>query len=299
MPLRPKYDLPASARSARPREPESIPERFLARPGPAIIEPWASVLQESTLPKRTNLHRCGWKGCDADLASEWHLLRHVEKRRHTAQGNFRAGLQGDMTLYRCHWRGCEQPCFMTEAKLTQHMVARHISRVLFCPYEECDLTSPNISHLSRHVMKQHDSPSDRPRPLATLVDPAAPTSALTPLPETVRTEDLLTPTIRGSVFRSVHRQEWIRLRVVKASFAPDDPITELDQDHMPSMLELHEDTPSISGSLPPSSAFEDQPGVSARQYAKEPRLLDKVLGRKRRWEVVVELPTLAAIQAAT
>jgi hypothetical protein len=56
-------------------------------------ERYQSVLAEETILKRSCERECGWKGCDATLASEWHLARHVAFRQHAAQGVFKAGVR--------------------------------------------------------------------------------------------------------------------------------------------------------------------------------------------------------------
>jgi len=77
-------------RFVRPRDPEDIPQRFLNRPGPSIIEPFKSILEKEAMVKRSSESRCEWKGCDSVLASEWHLAKHVEMRRHALQGKFQS-----------------------------------------------------------------------------------------------------------------------------------------------------------------------------------------------------------------
>ena len=93
-PLRPLKTLPkaSSARPARPRDPEVVLLRFLHRPGPGIIEPFKSILTEESILNRAVEHVCGWKGCDAIMASEALLRRHVEFKRHVDQGSFQAGV---------------------------------------------------------------------------------------------------------------------------------------------------------------------------------------------------------------
>lgn len=92
--LRALKPLPRNSvvRTARPRDPEAVPFRFFSRPGPALVEPFKSVLQEDSLLRRAVDSPCGWKGCDAVLASEEILSRHVRARRHALQGKFMAGV---------------------------------------------------------------------------------------------------------------------------------------------------------------------------------------------------------------
>jgi hypothetical protein len=93
--LRPKVALPrgSHARTAKPQAPETIVSRFVTRGVETELEErYRGILSESTILKRTSEQECGWKGCDAVLASEWHLKRHVELRRHAAQGIFKAGV---------------------------------------------------------------------------------------------------------------------------------------------------------------------------------------------------------------
>jgi hypothetical protein len=151
------------SKAVRPQAPEAIPLRFTTRVGPEVAEPWRSVLEQQSLLSRMMERECGWKGCDAVLASEDLLRRHVEVRRHTAQAQFQAAVSTrqciadgqSQTLWRCHWYGCNEPCFTSEEGLAQHVTARHVAKVLTCPYEDCDLVSPTISHLAR-VSSAHD-----------------------------------------------------------------------------------------------------------------------------------------------
>ena len=93
--LRPKVALPrgSHARTAKPQAPETIVSRFVTRGVETELEErYRNTLSEATILKRTSEQECGWKGCNAVLASEWHLKRHVESRRHAAQGIFKAGV---------------------------------------------------------------------------------------------------------------------------------------------------------------------------------------------------------------
>ncbi|KAL1407647.1 hypothetical protein Q8F55_007080 [Vanrija albida] len=264
-------------RQARVREPEALPERFANRPGPAILEPWASVVNEQSLLNRVNEYPCGWKGCDALLATEALLKKHVAFRAHTAQGAFAAGLYGEHTVYRCHWRGCDGPCFDEIWKLVQHMDAVHIGVKLLCPYEGCDLRSPSLHHLQRHVMKQHDEPSDYPHPLANApfrdeFDEAD----MAPLPGTAYTHELTTQPISGSWFKEP-KQELLRKKVHARCFAPEHP--DIFQNHAPLMPDGESDS-----ALPTAEGTEVASEFSAR-FSAAPE--DGRPAKRRR--VVVEL----------
>lgn len=131
-------------------------------------------------------------------------------------------------------------------------------------------------------MKQHDDPEDTPRPLADLsqhLPPPFPVPSQA-LPEKASTDLLTTHTVTGSTHRSILRQEYARNKVLSGCFAGEDPVIHVE--HPPHILEPLERSPSVS--VPASTAGEE---VS---QPREPRLLDQVLGRKRRLEVVVELP---------
>ena len=109
--LRPKVALPrgSQARTAKPQAPEPIVSRFVARGVETELEErYRNVLSEASILKRTSEHECGWMGCDAVLASEWHLKRHVELRRHAAQGIFKAGVRIE--------RMCHSSLLMTDLR---------------------------------------------------------------------------------------------------------------------------------------------------------------------------------------
>lgn len=275
-------------RQARVREPEDLPERFVHRPGPGILEPWASVVNEESLLNRVNEYPCGWKGCDALLASEALLKKHVAFRAHAAQGAFIAGvgssfapslthsqLYGEHTVYRCHWRGCTGPCFDEIWKLVQHMDAVHIGPKLLCPYEVCGLRSPSLHHLQRHVMKQHDLPDDYPHPLANAaVLEEVNDDDLAPLPDTAYTHELTTQPIAGSWFKEP-KQELLRKKVHDKCYAPDDP--DIFHNHPPLMLdgELESDSalPTAEGT---EVASEFSVDVDPARPAKRRRLVPVV-----------------------
>ncbi|WWD00342.1 hypothetical protein V866_007254 [Kwoniella sp. B9012] len=277
--LRPmKLAVQRGSRTIRPSSPEPIPLRFMFRPGPALLEPFASILTEHSLSNRVHEYPCLWKGCDSILASEALLKRHVENRQHSKQGkeevsterwswNARRTTERQVVkgkwFYRCHWKGCEEPCFTSEADLLLHLAARHISKVLKCPYEDCQLTSLNISHLSRHVMKQHDSPSDHPVPLANIPIPLPPPSPPTELlPEIARADELTTQRVLGSAHRSAFYNNKVKEKVASHCFAGPDPIIHVE--HPPHMLEIVDDEDDVIDST-----------------GKE---------KKRRVQVVVEIP---------
>ncbi len=132
-------------------------------------------------------------------------------------------------------------------------------------------------------MKQHDDPSDRPRPLADLsihLPPPLPIPSQT-IPKTARTDELTTHLVTGSTARFAHRREHVRHKVAIGCLAGDDPIIHVE--HPPHILEPLEENSSVPVSNPTTVD-----GFVERE--KEGRLLDKVLGRKRRLEVVIELP---------
>ena len=161
------------------------------------------------------------------------------------------------------------------------MTARHVSHDLLCPYEDCDTASPNVSQLSRHIMRQHED--ETPRPFADLSHQLPPTVLLPPpLPELVRTEDLTTQQVLGSVYGSQHRQEWVKMRVINNCFGGDNPTLHVGR--APHMLgtALEDDSEDESD--------EEEMLYDAKEMA-EKRLLDKAEGRRRRrWEAVVLVP---------
>ncbi|OCF39944.1 hypothetical protein I317_06256 [Kwoniella heveanensis CBS 569] len=275
-----------NARLNRPASPEPVPVRFFARPGLALLEPFATVLSEQSLLNRAIERSCQWKGCDATLGSEELLKRHVIVREHAKRGREEADSEVGSArwVYRCHWSGCEEPCFKSEVDLTQHLTARHISRVLYCPYQGCGLTSPNSSHLTRHVTKMHDLPSDRPVPLADLTVRLSPSESdpLPPLPETARTDELTISIVLGSSHRSAYHIERIRQKVATHCFAGPNPIIHVE--HPPHMLERIDDSDE--------SLLDSDEEDETEEEEEEELLVDRTGWRKgRRYEVVVEIPS--------
>ena len=183
------------------------------------------------------------------------------------------------------------------------MTARHISRVLHCPYPDCGLAYSTLSHLTRvslvqqgrrnaddqHAVKHHDSPEDQPVPLADLSAHIPPPPFPDPpqhLPESARTDILTTPQVFGSVFRTLPRQEWCRLKVQNGSYAPDEPV--LHVEHPPHILQPLDDQAGND------SDVESDAGtvytVLEGGITTQERLLDESLGRpKRRLVPVVDI----------
>jgi hypothetical protein len=181
-----------------------------------IIKPWRSVLDPATLLKRSAPREGGWKGCDAVLASKWPLKRQGDLRQHVVQGRvFNLGGAGGI-LFRCQWRGCEEPGFTSSAELAQYIEARHISRILACPYEDCYLGSPMMSHRSRHGMKTHDEPGGVPSPRANLSERLEPYQnhlPAQPFPTAARSDEMTTPRVPGSSYSSAFLFEWSSRRL--------------------------------------------------------------------------------------
>jgi hypothetical protein len=123
IPLRPLKPLPrgSAARSAKPSEPEPIPRRFVMRPGPGMVEPFKSILDEETFGERLEELECGWKGCEAVMASEVLLRKHMEVRGHWKQGVFNAGVSDQLELS----IGTDCPRYMA-GKCTGGVIGWHV-----------------------------------------------------------------------------------------------------------------------------------------------------------------------------
>lgn len=52
----------------------------------------------------------------------------------TSASNCQTGRAGLTYCHRCLWRRCDEPCFTTKEKLLQHMLSKHVSGKLICPY---------------------------------------------------------------------------------------------------------------------------------------------------------------------
>lgn len=200
--------------------PEELPERFIERPGPALLEPYASVLKEDRLVNTLGDYVCGWKGCGAVLGSVDRLKRHVAKRAHAAE----SAVAAERTVYRCFWAGCEGPCFERVEGLIQHLSARHVAGRLRCPFEDCEMTSPTLAHLQRHAIRQH-APEAPLRPRADLpILPSLP--SLPPLPGIAHADQLCTHRVNGRQHASAYRQEHVRARIQRLCFGGPEPDTE-------------------------------------------------------------------------
>ena len=133
----------------------------------------------------------------------------------------------------------------------------------------------------QHVIKQHDDPSDQPLPLADLsvrLPPWIPIPSQA-IPEIAHTDELITHAVIGTSSRLAYRQEWIRNKVQSGCFAGEDPVIHVE--HAPHILE-----PLVQSASVAALAAMEIDEVQER----EERLVDNMLGRKRRLEVVIELP---------
>ena len=76
--------------------------------------------------------------------------------------------------------------------------------------------------ISQHIARHHDG--ETPRPLANLTEhiPLLPTDDIE-LPGDIPTERLAAPPVAPSIFSQAHRNVWVRERVQKSCFAPDEP----------------------------------------------------------------------------
>jgi len=115
-------------------------------------------------------------------------------------------------------------------------------------------------------MKQHDEITDEPR--ARVDRPwRPPLKELPPLPNVVRTDELVTLPVRPSIVRTAQRAEWVRNKVGKECFAGPDP--EIHIIHPPHMLELLEsgNASSASGTVTPvdASVKEENKSIAKRR----------------------------------
>jgi predicted deacetylase len=65
----------------------------------------SSKLLSRTLLKRCSLRKCRWNGCDAELASEWHLERHFESI-HLPRAKLAKRHRDEVDAWACVWRDC-------------------------------------------------------------------------------------------------------------------------------------------------------------------------------------------------
>ncbi|BEJ15926.1 hypothetical protein CspHIS471_0505310 [Cutaneotrichosporon sp. HIS471] len=215
----------------RIREPEAIKDRFAHPPEPPMREPFKSVLARDSLLNRLGNYVCEWKGCGGEMASETKLLRHVQARDHAGQAAFTFG---NLELYKCYWGNCDSASFRTAGKLEQHMLAMHVCEKPVCPYEDCDLRSSTISHLHRHVVRNHED-GDQPRPRVDCPSEAA-LSPPEALPASMATVELTILPALGKSHRTERYQELAHAKVLKMCVAPENP--EIHVVHPPHMLEV-------------------------------------------------------------
>ena len=97
--------------------------------------------------------------------------------------------------------------------------------------------------LLQHVLRHHEGDPEGVAPLADLSErltPPHPPLANRPLPETVTIDRLITQPISGTVYATVHRREWVRVKVANNCFAGENPVMHVE--HPPHMLEKVDDT---------------------------------------------------------
>jgi len=147
----------------------------------------------------------------------------------------------------------------------------------------------------QHAVKHHDSPSDLPVPLADLSAQIPPPPFPDPpqhLPESARTDILTTPLTGGSIYNSVTRREWCKLKVLNGCYAPDEPVLHIE--HPPHILQ-----PLGEGGDDESEAGSVYTNLEGGAVTEE-RLLDHSIGRpKRRLIPVVELRVRKRSKAGT
>lgn len=143
----------------------------------------------------------------------------------------------------------------------------------------------------QHAVKHHDSPEDQPVPLADLSTHIPPPPFPDPpqhLPESARTDILTTPQVFGSVFRTLPRQEWCRLKVQNGSYAPDEPVLHIE--HPPHILQPLDDQAAAGDDSDVESEAGTVYTVLEGGITTQERLLDESLGRpKRRLVPVVDI----------
>lgn len=212
--------------------PEEMPERFIHRPGPALMEPHASVLTQDRLLHTLGSYPCGWKGCGAVLDSEARLGRHVAKRAHAAQG----AVHAEEVVYRCYWAGCAGPCFERVEGLVQHLRARHVAQRLRCPFAGCEMASPTLAHLQRHALRSHTSDTPlRPRADTPTLPQLPP---LPPIPQFARSHELTTHPVAGRAHPSAYRQDLVRQKIQRLCYGGPEPDTSVGQTTMMEQLAL-------------------------------------------------------------
>lgn len=89
-------------------------------------------------------------------------------------------------------------------------------------------------------MKNHDAPSDKPRPLADLTPASNDIKNAPPtLPASAPTEALTTPAVHGSIYSTTFRNDWVKQKVQSKCFGGENPI--LHVEHPPHMLQVIDD----------------------------------------------------------
>ncbi|ODN75438.1 hypothetical protein, variant 2 [Cryptococcus amylolentus CBS 6039] len=145
------------SKTVRVRSPSPIPQRFTAANGPQAAT-YSNVLCETLLDCCT-VNECKWNHCAAILASENLLRLHFHKchlndgpeddnhwkvqvgvnkwhfkRFKRDKSNYIEPVTVEF-LFQCLWRTCDKETFSTHEKLLQHVIGKHISNTLTCPYD--------------------------------------------------------------------------------------------------------------------------------------------------------------------
>lgn len=126
----------------------------------------SSKVLSRTLLKRCNLRQCRWNGCDAELASEWHLQRHFETI-HLPRAKLAKRHRDEVDAWACLWRDCSG-FYASQEHLQQHVQTIHIHEGLKCPYTTCprpDERYTNVGYLENHIARTpllHDRRNVRP-----------------------------------------------------------------------------------------------------------------------------------------
>jgi hypothetical protein len=247
----PVKKVPKPRPEPRPRSPSPrhfnfwSPEFVLVR----FNKTCSSKVLSRTLLKRGNLRQCRWNGCDAELASEWHLQHHFEAI-HLPRAKLAKRHRDEVDAWACVWRDCSG-FYASQEHLHQHVETIHIHEGLRCPYTTCprpDERYTNVGYLENHIARTpllHDRRNVRPlMDLSIQLDHRFDVE----VPREIRRADILPVKASRAVWQNARQKRNVINRVQDHSFI----------DREDRRMHAGENPPPIDMPMPAPAAVDDE-----------------------------------------